>query len=124
MPLYVRKSHFRLPKQPAKPVIMIGPGTGLAPFRGFLQERAAARARLGADAVGETVLYFGCRNRAHDYIYEDELTAYEKDGTITQLHTAFSRDQPEKVYVTHLLRQNRDDVSGEGGGGWFMYAVV
>jgi len=54
--------------------------------------------------------YFGCRNRAHDYIYEDELTAYEKDGTITQLHTAFSRDQPEKVYVTHLLRQNRDDL--------------
>jgi len=103
VPVYVRRSQFRLPNRPQTPVIMIGPGTGLAPFRGFIQERAWQKAQ--GKPVGPTVLYFGCRNKAQDYIYQDELEAFEEDGLLT-LHTAFSRDQKEKRYVTHCLREN------------------
>lgn len=59
--------------------------------------------------VGSTILYFGCRNKATDFIYEEELTDYVKKGTLTKLYTAFSRDQPQKVYVQHLLQQNADE---------------
>merc|ERR1719295_1619192 len=103
VPVYVRRSQFRLPNRPQTPVIMIGPGTGLAPFRGFIQERAWQKAQ--GKPVGPTVLYFGCRNKAQDYIYQNELEAWEEDGLLT-LHTAFSRDQKEKRYVTHCLREN------------------
>lgn len=107
VPIFVRKSQFRLPTKPETPVIMIGPGTGLAPFRGFIQERDLAR-REGKQ-VGETVLYFGCRKRSEDYLYDTELEQYERDGTLT-LRTAFSRDQPEKRYVTHLLKEDAQRV--------------
>merc|ERR1719356_1594857 len=103
VPVYVRRSQFRLPNRPQTPIIMVGPGTGLAPFRGFIQERAWQKAQ--GKPVGPTVLYFGCRNKAQDYIYQDELEAWEDDGLLT-LHTAFSRDQKEKRYVTHCLREN------------------
>ncbi|XP_076452783.1 NADPH--cytochrome P450 reductase-like [Babylonia areolata] len=106
VPIYVRKSAFRLPFKAATPVIMIGPGTGLAPFRGFLQERDFLR-REGKE-VGDTTLYFGCRHRAQDFIYEDELRQYEERGSLTHLHTAFSRDQTHKVYVQHLLQQQAE----------------
>merc|ERR1711936_67671 len=102
VPIYVRRSQFRLPNRVQTPVIMIGPGTGLAPFRGFIQERAWQKSQ--GKPVGPTVLYFGCRNKAQDYIYQDELEAWEEDGLLT-LHTAFSRDQKEKRYVTHCLRE-------------------
>ena len=101
VPVYVRRSQFRLPNRPATPVIMIGPGTGLAPFRGFIQERAWQKSQ--GKPVGPTLLYFGCRNKSKDYIYQDELEAWEQDGVLT-LFTAFSRDQAEKRYVTHCLR--------------------
>ncbi|GBP76213.1 NADPH--cytochrome P450 reductase [Eumeta japonica] len=103
VPLYIRKSQFKLPMQTSTPIVMVGPGTGLAPFRGFLQERASLRAE--GHPVGDNVLYFGCRNRAHDYIYQEELEEYERNGDL-QLHLAFSREQTQKVYVTHLLEQN------------------
>jgi len=106
-PVYVRRSQFRLPNRPQTPVIMIGPGTGLAPFRGFIQERAW-QAEQGKP-VGPTVLYFGCRNKAEDFIYRDELEGWESAGVLT-LHTAFSRDQAEKVYVTHRLRETKAEV--------------
>jgi NADPH-ferrihemoprotein reductase len=105
---YVRKSAFRLPPKPETPFIMIGPGTGLAPFRGFIQERDYLR-REGKP-MGDCILYYGCRNRNEDYLYREELEQYESNGTLSNLYVAFSREQKEKVYVTHLLSQNKDQV--------------
>lgn len=107
VPIFVRKSQFRLPSKPQTPIIMIGPGTGIAPFRGFIQERSWQRQE--GKPVGETVLYFGCRNKAIDYLYENELNE-AKDSGLLKLYLAFSRDQAEKVYVTHLLEQNKAEV--------------
>ncbi|HEY4986177.1 MAG TPA: NADPH--cytochrome reductase, partial [Bradyrhizobium sp.] len=101
------KAGFRLPDDPARPIIMIGPGTGLAPFRGFLQERAAVKAK-GA-ALGPSMLFFGCRRPDQDYLYADELEAFAADG-ITELHTAFSRGDGPKTYVQHLLAAQKDRV--------------
>ncbi|KAH3886012.1 NADPH--cytochrome P450 reductase-like [Dreissena polymorpha] len=107
VPIYVRKSQFRLPFKSGLPVIMIGPGTGLAPFRGFLQERHFLKTE--GKPVGDTILYFGCRKKAEDYIYEDELRGYVENETLTKLHVAFSRDQDSKVYVQHLLSENKEE---------------
>ncbi|MEM6619564.1 MAG: flavodoxin domain-containing protein, partial [Pseudomonadota bacterium] len=98
---------FHLPKDPAAPVIMVGPGTGIAPFRGFLQERATLRAE--GCAMGPAMLFFGCRHPKQDYIYQEELEAYAADG-LCDLHVAFSRAEKSKVYVQDLIRQERDRV--------------
>eukprot|EP00118_Oscarella_pearsei_P026195 m.309582 g.309582 ORF g.309582 m.309582 type:complete len:671 (+) comp47001_c0_seq1:375-2387(+) len=108
VPVYVRKSNFRLPVRTVAPVIMIGPGTGLAPFRGFIQDRKASAS--SGRRIGDTVLYFGCRKAAEDYIYKEELEGFFEDKTLKALHTAFSRDQPEKVYVSHLMRNNKKEI--------------
>jgi len=107
VPIYIRRSQFRLPNRAQTPVIMIGPGTGLAPFRGFIQERAWFKEQ--GKPVGPTVLYFGCRNKEQDYIYQEELEAWKEDGLL-DLHVAFSRDQEQKRYVTHILRETGDKV--------------
>jgi len=107
VPVFVRRSQFRLPNRPQTPVIMIGPGTGLAPFRGFIQERAWQKSQ--GKPVGPTLLYFGCRNKAQDYIYQTELEGWEEEGLLT-LYTAFSRDQEQKRYVTHCLRETGAEV--------------
>lgn len=120
VPVYIRKSQFRLPMQTQTPIIMVGPGTGLAPFRGFLQDRAFVRA--SGKEVGENILYFGCRHRDEDYIYQEELEEYEKNGDV-KLNLAFSRDQANKVYVTHLLENNMDelwDVIGNRNGNFYI----
>ncbi|XP_029527133.1 NADPH--cytochrome P450 reductase-like [Oncorhynchus nerka] len=106
VPMYVRKSQFRLPFKASNPVVMIGPGTGIAPFMGFLQERGWMKEQ-GKD-VGGTILYFGCRHRYQDLMYQQELEEFEKVGVLTQLNVAFSRDQEEKVYVQHLLKKNNE----------------
>jgi NADPH-ferrihemoprotein reductase len=91
VPISIRVSGFRLPNKPSTPIIMIGPGTGLAPFRGFIQERALQR-KNGAP-VGETVLFFGCQKAKEHFMYERELKDYAANGDISHLHVAFSRDQ-------------------------------
>ncbi|MTV13611.1 MULTISPECIES: cytochrome P450 [Bradyrhizobium] len=101
------KAGFRLPDDNAVPLIMIGPGTGLAPFRGFLQERAARKAQ-GA-TLGPAMLFFGCRHPEQDFIYADELKAFAADG-VSELHTAFSRADGPKTYVQHLVAAQKDRV--------------
>jgi cytochrome P450/NADPH-cytochrome P450 reductase len=101
------KAGFRLPDDASVPIIMIGPGTGLAPFRGFLQERAARKAK-GA-ALGPAMLFFGCRHPEQDFLYADELKGFAADG-VSELHTAFSRADGPKTYVQNLLAQQKDKV--------------
>jgi cytochrome P450/NADPH-cytochrome P450 reductase len=101
------KAGFRLPDDASVPIIMIGPGTGLAPFRGFLQERAAQKAK-GA-RLGLAMLFFGCRHPEQDFLYADELKAFAADG-ITELHTAFSRAEGPKTYVQNLVAAQKDRV--------------
>jgi cytochrome P450/NADPH-cytochrome P450 reductase len=101
------KAGFRLPEDAAVPIIMIGPGTGLAPFRGFLQERAARKSK-GA-SLGPAMLFFGCRHPDQDYLYADELKAFAADG-VTELHTAFSRADGPKTYAQHLVAAQKDRV--------------
>ena len=116
VPIFVRKSQFRLPFKFQTSIIMIGPGTGLAPFRGFIQERDYYRKE--GRQVGKSILYYGCRRRAEDYLYPEELEEYEQNGTLTKLNVAFSRDQAHKVYVTHLLQKDSNliwNLIKEGG---------
>ena len=100
--VFVRASSFRLPQELSAPITMIGPGTGLAPMRALLQER---RFRAQGRAASRNTLYFGCRHSRVDFIYRAELEAFAQDGTLSALHTAFSRAQADKVYVQHLLAQ-------------------
>jgi cytochrome P450/NADPH-cytochrome P450 reductase len=101
------KAGFRLPDDASVPIIMIGPGTGLAPFRGFLQERAAQKAK-GAK-LGPAMLFFGCRHPDQDFLYADELKGFAADG-IAELHTAFSRSDGPKTYVQNLVAAQKDKV--------------
>ncbi|KAF3767413.1 NADPH-cytochrome P450 reductase [Cryphonectria parasitica EP155] len=104
VPVHVRHSNFKLPSDPSKPIIMIGPGTGVAPFRGFVQERAK-EVENGAE-VGKTILFFGCRKRSEDFMYASEWEQYKQTmGDKFEMHCAFSREGPNKVYVQHLLKQ-------------------
>ena len=97
-------THFRLPEDAHRPMIMIGPGTGVAPFRAFMQERDA----IGAS--GRNWLVFGHRNYTHDFLYQLEWQDLLKRNVLTRLDVAFSRDQPEKRYVQHALWDARRDV--------------
>jgi cytochrome P450/NADPH-cytochrome P450 reductase len=104
--MFVRtpESGFQLPDRPEVPIIMVGPGTGVAPFRGFLQARHVMKQQ--GEQVGEAHLYFGCRNPEHDYLYKNELEAAQEEGLV-QLHTAFSRIQgKEKCYVQHRIKED------------------
>ena len=102
---YVQKAqHFALPADPARPIIMIGPGTGIAPFRAFLQERMAV------EAPGPNWLYFGHQRSDFDFFYEDELKAMRKSGHLTRLTLAWSRDGSEKIYVHHRMREEGRDL--------------
>ncbi|KAI7883714.1 cytochrome P450 [Lichtheimia hyalospora FSU 10163] len=99
------KSTFSLPTDPATPIIMIAAGTGVSPFRGFLQERAFQHANSDGN-VGECVLFFGCRRQDQDYIYADEMQEYVNSGVIKGLHVAFSRQGQPIKYVQHQLLEN------------------
>ncbi|CAM9130135.1 unnamed protein product [Pylaiella littoralis] len=117
--VFVRESTFRLPVDSSTPIIMIGPGTGVAPMRALLQERAFQKAE--GLSVGRNVLYFGCRNRNLDYIYRDELEAYQADGTLDSLRLAFSREESSKVYVQHLLREDATKIWDMLEAGAYVY---
>jgi len=97
---YIQKAqHFGLPADPATPIIMIGPGTGIAPFRAFLQERMATK------APGRNWLFFGHRHRDFDFFYEDELSGMRSAGVLTRLSLAWSRDDNQKFYVQDRMRE-------------------
>ena len=100
VPVFVATSHFRLPEDGSRDVIMVGPGTGIAPFRAFVQERAASGAR------GRNWVVFGEQHRATDFLYEDEWAGHLAAGRVARLDTAFSRDQSAKVYVQDRIRGN------------------
>ncbi len=100
----ITSSHFRLPPDPQTAIIMVGPGTGIAPFRAFLQARQVAGSRSPA------WLFFGDQHEACDYLYRDELEAWRADGTLTNLSLAFSRDQSKKVYVQDRMREAAPDL--------------
>jgi len=101
MPVFLHHDkHFKLPEDGNTPIIMVGPGTGIAPFRAFVEERAAT----GAD--GRSWLFFGDRNRETDFLYGEEFERYHADGKLTRIDLAFSRDQEEKVYVQHRMLEN------------------
>lgn len=147
LPVWLSEGSLRLPKQPAAPIIMVGPGTGVAPFRSFLEDRQVVR-REGAEGVGEAVLFFGCRNRAADFYFEPQWAdsaptfpsasvlfawslsrserlvglwvAVLKDGSLAGLHTAFSRDGPNKIYVQQRIKDAGSELwpllAGDGEG--------
>jgi sulfite reductase (NADPH) flavoprotein alpha-component len=104
VPVYIEHNkNFRLPADPATPIIMIGAGTGVAPFRAFMQERA-----LGSS--GPSWLFFGDRHFRTDFLYQTEWQRLLRDGALSRMDVAFSRDQPEKLYVQHRLREHAKEI--------------
>lgn len=134
IPVYLRPTRdFELPADLQAPMILIGPGTGVAPFIGFLQHRqlqvAATNKKNGDERVPATTeagpisLFFGCRSKSEDWIFENEMQSYLDNGTLSSLFTAFSREQAEKHYVQHDLVANGKlvyDLIQEGGGFVFV----
>jgi sulfite reductase (NADPH) flavoprotein alpha-component len=101
LPIFLTANqNFKLPEDNSAPVIMVGPGTGIAPFRAFLEERQAK------GASGDNWLFFGDQHQASDFIYQEQLAAMQADGTLTRFDTAFSRDQAGKVYVQDRMREH------------------
>ena len=115
--VYVHKSHgFTVPAEPEAPMIMVGPGTGIAPFRAFLEERKAT------GASGKNWLFFGDQHEATDFLYRDEFGAMLADGVLTKVSTAFSRDQAAKVYVQDRMREEAAELFSwlEQGASFFV----
>jgi sulfite reductase (NADPH) flavoprotein alpha-component len=105
VPVFVQKSHgFGVPANNEAPAIMVGPGTGIAPFRAFLEEREARQAK------GRNWLFFGDQKRATDFLYEDQIADWRRRSILTRIDTAFSRDQADKVYVQHRMRENAQEL--------------
>ena len=113
VPVFPNTSKFRLPEDGNTPIIMVGPGTGIAPFRAFLQERKAVGAK------GKNWLFFGSQHEHCNYFYKDELDEFKGDGILTRLDCAWSRDQESKSYVQHKMLENAAEIwkwiDAEGG---------
>jgi sulfite reductase (NADPH) flavoprotein alpha-component len=116
VPVFVSHSHFAPPEDGARDCIMVGPGTGIAPFRAFVQERAVS------GAAGRNWLFFGDQRRGTDFLYEEEWQQYLAKGQLARLDTAFSRDQLLKVYVQDRLRENAAELWRwlEGGAHFYV----
>ncbi|WP_129725819.1 assimilatory sulfite reductase (NADPH) flavoprotein subunit [Ectobacillus funiculus] len=104
LPIYIQRSHFRLPENPSTPIIMVGPGTGVAPFRAFMQEREEA------GAEGKSWMFFGDQHFVTDFLYQTEWQKWLKDGVLTKMDVAFSRDTAEKVYVQHRMLEHSKEL--------------
>ena len=116
VPAFIHSAkHFRLPDDPAAPIIMIGVGTGLAPYRGYLHEREA----IGA--TGRNWLFFGEQRRAANFYHEKEFADYAASGLLTRFDTAFSRDQTSKIYVQHRIREQGREVWSWLKDGAYLY---
>jgi sulfite reductase (NADPH) flavoprotein alpha-component len=115
VPVFVSSSHFGVPEDGAKDIIMVGPGTGIAPFRAFLQERVATR------ATGRNWLFFGDQRKATDYLYEEEWTQWQAQGHLARVDLAFSRDQLHKIYVQDRMRENAAELWSWIKGGAHFY---
>jgi sulfite reductase (NADPH) flavoprotein alpha-component len=115
-PVFVSHSHFGPPEDTSRDAVMVGPGTGIAPFRAFLQDRAAIGAK------GRNWIFFGDQRKATDFLYEEDWAKYQKDGVLTRLDTAFSRDQINKVYVQDRMRENAAELWAwlKGGASFFV----
>ena len=113
---FTPNTSFRVPNDDSLPMIMVGPGTGIAPFRAFLQEREHRQAN------GKNWLFFGDRNASTDFIYRDEIESMQKSGLLTRLDLAFSRDQAEKIYVQDRMREQGAELWSwlEAGGYFFV----
>jgi sulfite reductase (NADPH) flavoprotein alpha-component len=102
VPCYLHPNkNFKLPEDPSIPIIMVGPGTGIAPFRAFVEERRVT------GATGKNWLFFGDRSQKTDYLYENEWESYQNDGILNDLDLAWSRDQEKKVYVQHKMLEKK-----------------
>src|SRR3989440_2108942 len=104
IPVFPNASKFRLPEDGNTPIIMVGPGTGVAPFRAYLQDRQATGAK------GKNWLFFGSQHRHSDYFYEEEFEQMKRDGFLTRLDLAWSRDATEKSYVQHRMLENAAEI--------------
>ena len=114
--IYVKPNrHFRLPEDQARPIIMIGAGTGIAPYRGFIEDRAET------GATGKSWLFFGERNYTNDFLYQLEWQDHIAAKALSRIDVAFSRDQPEKIYVQHRLWERRDELLGWINDGAHVY---
>jgi sulfite reductase (NADPH) flavoprotein alpha-component len=114
--VYVQPNkHFHLPESQDTDIIMVGPGTGIAPFRSFIEERSVNK------GAGRTWLFFGDQHAATDFLYQDEFEQYQKDGVLTKLETAFSRDTEQKVYVQHKMLENSKELYEWISSGAYFY---
>ncbi|WP_306293545.1 MULTISPECIES: sulfite reductase subunit alpha [Paenibacillus] len=117
LPIFIQQNkHFNLPESQDTDIIMVGPGTGIAPFRSFIQERAVSK------ASGRAWLFFGDQHAATDFLYQSELEGYQKDGVLTRIDAAFSRDSEQKVYVQHKMLENSKELFAwlEGGACFYV----
>ena len=117
--LFIIKSQFSMPEDHSANIIMVGPGTGIAPFRGFLQERS--KQKRNGEKIGESWLFFGDRNRATDFLFEEELMQAKKDNILSKLDLAFSRDQESKIYVQDKIWKNREELWSWIKNGAYIY---
>jgi len=118
----ILSSNFKLQQDLTKPIILIGCGTGISPMRGILQELSYHHKNGIAHSIGDCTLFFGCKNRDQDYIYEDELQKYTKNKTLTNLFVAFSRDDTKrKIYVQDLIKDNTKLIWNHIENGAYIY---